>query len=218
MLAQGCLDCRLRIDFCCRPLSHPIVGECQGCQHETCNDEPDHDAFECERVLWLIAEPRPLKHTSIPGKVDLIGALCLAWFTEDVDIPLVNGNGPILHLTIHEGPSRKLHESHQLVKIQRSPEVERNFIIVARALAAILHRKSTQRVGLGFGRITSANADTNGKVRFLEGDVNGTSLLASLLWEDVHGGLWRHAICWHIWEDSAPSCGRPSLHRQQGPQ
>ena len=113
-------------------------------EHEWENDHggqrrPDRQALWGEGALRLLAKPRPLQDVRLLGEVHLIAALHLAADTEYIYTVPVNGDGPILHLAIHEGMGRELHPSQQLVEVERRLQVKRQDVVPACALVAILH-------------------------------------------------------------------------------
>mmetsp|Transcript_2048 Transcript_2048/g.5165 ORF Transcript_2048/g.5165 Transcript_2048/m.5165 type:complete len:592 (+) Transcript_2048:322-2097(+) len=196
-----------RVEGCQRPQlplldSEPLLntlrrGDHRNKQHEEQRGADDH-AFVGEHVLGLMAEPRPLEDAGVLGEVDLEGAVRLRTIAEHVGGVLVDGDGPVLHLAVHERTRRQLHPCHELVQVQGRLEIERHDVVVAHARVAILDCHAAQPVGRRVGRVTLARAHTDGQVGLLERDVNGAGLLLLLPGQDLLGGLRRDAVSRHV--------------------
>mmetsp|Transcript_79298 Transcript_79298/g.256363 ORF Transcript_79298/g.256363 Transcript_79298/m.256363 type:complete len:498 (-) Transcript_79298:417-1910(-) len=172
-------------------------GDHRNKQHEEQRSADDH-AFVGEHVLGLMAEPRPLEDAGVLGEVDLEGAVRLRTIAEHVGGVLVDGDGPVLHLAVHERTRRQLHPRHELVQVQGRLEIERHDVVVAHARVAILDCHAAQPVSRRVGRVTLARAHTDGQVGLLERNVNGARLFLLLPGQDLLGGLRRDAVSRHV--------------------
>mmetsp|Transcript_81400 Transcript_81400/g.256695 ORF Transcript_81400/g.256695 Transcript_81400/m.256695 type:complete len:654 (+) Transcript_81400:197-2158(+) len=180
------------------PLLGALGGEHHGRKDETHEDAEDDHTLEGERILGLVPEPRPLEHLRILGEPHLVLALLLRRLAEHAHAAPVDRHGPVLHLSVHEGARRQLHPRHELVEVERRPQVEGHHVVVARARVTVPHCHSAERIGGRLSRVARAGADADGEVRLLEGDVDGAHLLPLLLREDVRGRPGRNAVLRHV--------------------
>mmetsp|Transcript_367 Transcript_367/g.820 ORF Transcript_367/g.820 Transcript_367/m.820 type:complete len:476 (+) Transcript_367:459-1886(+) len=200
MVANQLVECHQRANLLLLDTA-PVLHALGGCQEwdEDHQDQAseDHHAFRGEHRSWLVAEPRPLQHSSILGELNLVVAVArggLGLVAIHVDAVLLDGNSPILHLAIHEGSSGELHPGHELVQVEGGSEVEGNDIVVASANSVVLDGQPTEVPRLGLGRVASGLLHSDGQMRLLEGDVDGSDLLAGLVVEDLVSGHGRDTV------------------------
>mmetsp|Transcript_37728 Transcript_37728/g.94682 ORF Transcript_37728/g.94682 Transcript_37728/m.94682 type:complete len:328 (+) Transcript_37728:264-1247(+) len=180
------------------PLLDTRRGEDGWHEHHDDEQRADQHALGSEDVLWLVPKPRPLEDAGVLRELDLEAAVLLHPTAKHVYFARVDRQGPVLHLPVHEGASRKLHQGHELVKVERRLEVERHNVVPASAGVAVLHRKTAKAVRLRVSGVASTLADANRKVGLLEGDVNSARLFPLLPGQDFDCRLWRDAVGRHL--------------------